>query len=192
MGDPPQTGNAGGSPRLPQIELRPVPDPTVLTTEQLLREINGVITLLKTQIAGDQAATNIRFAQIEHEFDLVELHRIEQKADTKAAVDAALAAADRAVREQTTASEKSITKSETAAAEQSKQQYATFSASLKAVADTLADVKERVSRIEATRLGASEHKTEGRSDLSAMISVIAIILVIVSMAVSVVLAVAIK
>jgi cobalamin biosynthesis Mg chelatase CobN len=192
MSDPTVRPDLNPTVNLPRVELRPVPDPTVLTTEQLLREITGVITLLKTEIKGNQDSVEIRFKQIEHEFEVIEKHRIEQKVDTKTAVDAALQAAEKAVKEQTAASEKSVIKSETSAAEQSKQQYATFSASLKAVSDTLSDVKERVSRIEATKLGQTEHKAEAQITTGNMFSFIAVILVIVGMAVTVVLAVMVK
>ena len=106
----------------------------------------------------------LRFTAIDHEFTLIESHRVEQKIDTKVAVDAALSAAEKAVKEQTLASEKSIIKSETSAAEQSKQQNATFTAAQKGVSDTLADVKDRVVKIESRLSGVREQEADRRGD----------------------------
>jgi hypothetical protein len=161
-------------------QTRPTPDPTILTTEQLLREIDRAIKLLTSEIKGDQETNEVRFKGIEREFALTEDRRKEQKVDTKVAVDAALQAAEKAVKEQTVASEKSITKSETSAAEQSKQQYATFSASLKGVSDTLADVKDRVNKIEASKVGALEIRNTQRLDMGTIIAVIAIAITIIT------------
>jgi hypothetical protein len=112
---------------------------------------------------------------VDREFSLIEDRRVEQKVDTKIAVDAALSAAEKAVKEQTVASEKSITKSETSAAEQSKQQNATFAAALKGVTDTVADLKERIGKIEARVTNQVENKTENRLDLNTVIAVLALI-----------------
>ena len=174
---------------------RPVPDPTVLTTEQLHREIAAAVRLLqaegegrmnlfRSEIQSIQDANAIRFANIEKEFALVENRRVEQKVDTKTAVDAALQAAKSAVNEQTVAQEKAITKSETAAAEQSKQQYATFSASLKGVTDTVADLKERVATIEAIKIGATETKVGTNQNIGLIISLVLFSIAIVTFALS--------
>jgi len=135
---------------------RPDPDPTVLTTQALFREIGTLRELfeqridaleaerdratvqsahrtkvlnrerveqftaqrelLNERITALRSLTDERFASAEHQ-------RIEQKQDTKAAVDAALSAAKEAVKEQTTASGLSISKSETATREQLAQRH---------------------------------------------------------------------
>ena len=160
------------SPNEQRFDMRPVPDPTVLTTEALQREIAALKEFLVSKIDAAEAHNAIRFAGIDREFVAIEAWRKEQKLDTKTAVDAALQAAEKAVREQTVASEKAITKSETSATEQSKQQYATFTASLNGVSNTLADVKERVGKIEATRLGVIEQRIDTRQGNSAVVAVI--------------------
>lgn len=169
-----QSGLRGGLP-----DSRPIPDPTVLTTEQLHREIASAVRLLEAKLTAIDDVTQVRFAKMDREFEMVESRRQEQKVDVKAAVDAALAAAKEAVKEQTLASEKAITKSETSAAEQSKQQYATFSASLKGVTDTLADVKDRVGTIEAMRLGAVTQHDAFRLDLGTAIAIGTLLVAIV-------------
>lgn len=57
--------------------------------------------------------------------------------NTKAAVDAALAAAEEAVKEQTTASDRSITNSETATSEQLKQMGTTLTTAIAGISDTI-------------------------------------------------------
>lgn len=79
--------------------------------------------------------------------------------NTKDAVDAALAAAKEAVKEQTTASGLSITKSETATTEQLKQLTATFTTAINAVTATINDLKEQVVRIESLKQGGKETVT---------------------------------
>jgi hypothetical protein len=175
---------------------KPVPDPTTLTTEQLIREVSAAARLWKAELDGFKDKCNVQFASIAENFERVEAWRKEQKIDTKVAVDAALAAAEKAVRDQTLTSEKSAAKSETAFAEQSKQQNATFTASLKGVSDTLADVKDRflkvesvalqvtaliesvnalrdrVQSIESQKTGASETRTERRSETGSLLAIV--------------------
>jgi len=160
-------------------ETKPTPDPTILTTEQLLREVGNSLLLMRAEMAGmtkerdaKLVAVDVKFAAVEREFELIEARRQEQKVDTKTAVDAALAAAEKAFRDQTANQEKAIQKSETASIEQAKQQNATFSASLQAIADTLADVKDRVGAIEARALGAAENRIDHRQNSAGMWAVI--------------------
>lgn len=77
-------------------------DPSRLTTEALMREIEGINRAIET-----------RFGFYDRLLEIAERQRLEQKADTKAAVDAALAAAKEAVKEQTISTEEAIGKSET-------------------------------------------------------------------------------
>ena len=169
-----------------QQEVVPLPDPTVLTTAQLLRQIQGLNALMEAKFSGYRESNDSRFDGITREFSLIESRRVEQKIDTKVAVDAALSAAEKAVREQTVASEKSIIKSETSSAEQSKQQNATFTASIKGVQDTVVDLKERFSKLENTRLGATEAKDTQRLDMGMILSFGFFLIALVSIAITIV------
>jgi hypothetical protein len=133
-----------------------------LTNAQMLREISNALALVDAKIDGLEDTVNAKFAGIDREFTLIESRRVEQKIDTKVAVDAALSAAEKAVKEQTLASEKAIAKSEKSAADQSKQQNETFSAALKGVTDVLGDVKDRVVQIESRKDGSREAVIEHR------------------------------
>jgi hypothetical protein len=104
---------------------RPVPDPTTLTTSQLLREIEHVKELGGEQING-----------IRREMGTAEKLRIEQKQDTKTAVDAALEA-----------QEKANAKAEAATTKSIDQLADTFNTAFEGVRRELADLKERVGKI---------------------------------------------
>lgn len=160
-------------------DRRPTPDPTVLTTEQLLREITSLKELMMAEIQGKKEVTDEKFESVNKQFRLIETQRVEQKQDTKAAVDAAFSAAKEAVKEQTSASAASITKSETSMLEQLKQMSATFSASIKATDDTVADAKERVSKIESAKQGGTEERRDARASISANTAIAAVVIALV-------------
>ena len=92
--------------------------------------------LLMERIAGLDAIVVEKFLAAER-------LRVEQKKDTKDAVDAALSAAKEAVKEQTTASGLSISKSETATREQLKQQQETFTTSIEGLRRSIDELKDR-------------------------------------------------
>jgi len=152
------------SPSQPQAYgSTPIPDPTVLTTEQLLREVAGVRT--ESVIRGDAIkelydeklrSVEEKFRAVYDQLALVERQRVEQKQDTKTAVDAALSAQVNAVREQTTATEKAIAKTEASTSESLKQLQATFTVGLAGQATVVSDLKERVVTIESTRITTSQ------------------------------------
>jgi hypothetical protein len=137
----------------------PVPDPTILTTAALRREIEGLKELLEQRIEGIRDA-------FEQKFQLVERQRVEQKTDTKDALDAALQAAKDAVSLQTEASDKAIAKSENATNKALDQLATTFTTAVDALRREIGEVKERtsgidlkVSGIEREKVGAKEDRT---------------------------------
>jgi hypothetical protein len=137
------------------VDIKPDPDPTVLTTEALHRAINQVEEKFNIQLE----VINEKFVSVTNQLQLVERQRVEQKADTQKAVDAALAAQKEAVKEQTTASERAIAKSEASTADQLKQLSTTFDTSIKGLTDNLNDAKDRIGKIENIRLGGKESTT---------------------------------
>lgn len=127
---------------------RPVPDPTVLTTEALMREVASLKELLELRISNESAARYSAIQNLSMRMDLTEQQRVELKRDTKNAVDAAFAAAKEAVREQTTASALSIAKSEGATNEQLRQLSTTFTTAVDGVTRNLDDAKDRINKLE--------------------------------------------
>jgi hypothetical protein len=141
-------------------------DPTALTIDRVLREISLLNARFALQLSGLTELIDEKLKAVDLQFQLVERQRIEQKVDTKTAVDAALAAQKEAVREQTQASERAIEKSENSFASQLAQLSTTFQTAITAVTTTLNDTKERVSRVESIRTGVKE----GYSNLGAIIA----------------------
>lgn len=152
---------------------RPVPDPTVLTTDQLRREIGALRELFTSELTAASDLCLEKFRSVDQQLDLVEKQRVEQKSDTKAAVDAALTAQKEAVKEQTTASATAIAKSEAGTSEQLKQLSVNFTTAINGVLVTLNDLKDRVVKIESVKLGGQESKAA----MYAAVSIAAVVVV---------------
>jgi hypothetical protein len=80
------------------------------------------------------------------------------------ALAAALAAAEKAVEKQNESNTVAISKSEVATKETINANAAQTQTGLQALADTFADIKERIVRLEAGGVGRSEQRGEQRSD----------------------------
>lgn len=183
---------------------RPDPDPTILTTQALMREIDAVKDLLKEQdvnqrqmlkdkvearhteqlalmdllqskIDAQGAVTAEKFESTDREFALVERQRIELKNDTKAAVDAALIAQKEAVKEQTIASDKAIDKTEVNTDKRLEEQAKTTASDIGALRTIVTDLKDQVIELRAEKRGGQEQITERRQANSATIGIIAAI-----------------
>lgn len=153
---------------------KPTPDPTILTTEQLLREVGGAQRFNRAQDDAMRDLLDEKFQSVQTQLSLVERQRVEQKNDTKAAVDAALAAAKEAVKEQTTAFGLATAKSETATAEQLKQLTVTFTTAISGVTNQLGDLKTRVERIENLKQG-------GRDQVAAIYAFVGFLVAIITL-----------
>jgi ribosomal protein L7/L12 len=156
-------------------DTTPRPDPTSLTTDQLLRETHSLRDLMRAELKSEVDLTAERFASVATHLSLSERQRVEQKKDTKDAVDAALAAAKEAVKEQTTASERAIAKSEAATTKQLEQLTATFNTAIKGVTDLLNDSKDRLSRMEAIKQGGKDTYTSLYAVLGAGLTLLVIV-----------------
>jgi len=191
-------------------DVLPVPDPTLLTTQQLLREINGLREVIQTRLDGmDKAiellqATSDRFpARIdekilslarvhEEKFDSIRQQfierdvRTEQTArDSKVAVDAALQAAKEAVGEQNKSSALSIAKSETATMKQIDQLGVLVQTATRALEDKIGDIKDRLTRIEGKGEGQTVQTHSSQASVHLVLSGLAL-LVSLAMAILVV------
>lgn len=172
-------------------DKKPTPDPTILTTEQLLREVDRVKELMTALVEGLQQVTDERFKSFTRQLDMLEQQRtelkadtqalrIEQKKDTKDAVDAALIAQKEAVREQTLASERAAAKAEASNVKQTDQLQALFTSAIAQVTSTFNDLKTRVERIENLAQGGrlqQSHTQDVQNNQRAIIGLIATVLV---------------
>lgn len=132
------------------VEARP--DPSLLTTEQLLRETQSLKELVGSQLEGMEGVFVERFESINTQFQLIERQRVEQKTDTSDAVSAALAAAKEAV-----------TKNEEQTKDALSALQATLTTAIGGLETQLNDLKDRVTKVESTRQGAAEQRTEQRA-----------------------------
>jgi hypothetical protein len=218
-------------------DFRPVPDPTVLTTEASVRQEAMIRNLIAAEIEhqrelfdekmdgiSNQFAARVlanhekmdgianqynaklegivnqygekldgiinlygeKIEKINIRFNMLDARTAEQKSDTKAALDAALAAQKEAVAAQTESSDKSINKSETATTERIKAVETLLNASTRASDDKIDDLKSRVGQIEAAKLGAAEStasmRTSGMDSRAVLAIAISAILALIALA----------
>jgi hypothetical protein len=165
-----------------QSDWTPRPDPTDLTTQALMREVTGLKALLKMQMQSMDDLMDQKFMAVDKEFLLIESRRVEQKQDTKAALDAALAAAKEAVSEQTIASEKAINKSESATDKRIDQLGEKFDTAFDGQRRDIDDVKQRIAIVEAIKLGSTEAKQTISTNMGLLIAVVGLLLSILLVA----------
>jgi hypothetical protein len=156
-----------------QRDIRPIPDPTELTSKAVDRAVEVARLFTEGEVTHLRELMNVQF-------EAIESWRKEQKADTKAAVDAALAAAKEAVKEQTQASQLAINKSETATIENIKQQNVTFSTANTGLTRELAAVTTRVERIENLKQGGQDIVAKGLAVVFGLAAFVSILLYVQS------------
>ncbi len=166
---------------LGSAESRPVPDPTVLTTQQLLREqamlrelietrLNGMdkaIELLqkstdkapesiKEQIARLQHLHEEKFASIAVQFKERDTRSERESRDNKVAVDAAFAAQKEAAAKQDEANQKAIDKSEKATTETIKTNAELVRTTTDGLGGKIDDLKLRFSVLDGQKRGIGD------------------------------------
>ena len=120
-------------------------------TAEISTTVNGLHTLLSSEITALSAVTNQKFQGIYEQFKERDTRTDQRAGDTKLAVDAAFAAA----KEATAKIEAGFTKSIDALQELLK-------ATAKSSDDKIADMKERITTIEARTQGITSKRTEHR------------------------------
>src|SRR5579863_2946883 len=160
-------------------DSRPVPDPTVLTTQGLLREIAHLRELMEARLLalteklqGEHALKEEKFRKVDQRFELIEVQRVEQKDDSQKGVEAALVAQKEAVAKLDEANQKAINKQEAAFSETLAKVAELSKTTTDALASKIEDAKERLSRIEASKAGAVESRIESRSAISSSTAII--------------------
>jgi len=176
----------------------------------LTQYVDGEIGKLETRLDGADRATTLRLATIDdvpHRIDekvghLRELHgerfssiavqfkerdtRSERESrDNKVAVDAAFAAQKEAAAKQDEGNQKAIDKSEAATAEKIAKLGDLFQSTIDGMNAQIRDVKDRVTRTEASKAGAGEQRAEHTDNRVAVYTTIGLIvsLVLASIAV---------
>jgi hypothetical protein len=160
---------------------RPVPDPTVLTTQQLYREVSALREIIEARLNGNdkiveqlqthldergavvsEAVTHLqrlheeKFRSISVQFAERDTRTEQTSRDSKVAVDAALQAAKEAVGEQNKSSALAIAKSEAATTKQIDAIGTLISTQGKGVDDKIDDIKSRLTTIEGHSKGLGD------------------------------------
>lgn len=144
-------------------------DKSVTTLKELhekwfMEKFSGIETLLIEKYTG-----------IEKQFNERDV-RVEQTArDTKTAVDAALAAQEKAVGKQNESFALSITKSETAIAKQIDQQGLLIQQNAKSFDDKINDIKDRITTIEGIAVGGMATKASAQTSSSSIWGIVAVV-----------------
>lgn len=181
----------------------PVPDPSILTTQQLRHELLGVESeidlrhksnsreqnflqeLIEVKLDGINALSKERVANYLRESSIRETHRLELKADNQKsvetamvaaekAVQAALAAAEKARDQQTIASQLATTKAEDASKERQDKQGETFTLGISVLNIAVNEVKGMLGEVRAKERGGQEQTTERRATNSQTIAIAAV------------------
>ena len=168
--------------------VTPIPDPTVLTTQNLALAIQSLDKLLSTRIDAVETS-QITFQEnvqrvptqidreishlkelIQEKFETIALQfkerdtRVENTATlVSKAVDAALQAAKEAVGKQNDAFTTSISKSELATVKSIDSLATTLQVSVAAIDSKITDLKERMSRIESSSVAKSDNEIHQQS-----------------------------
>lgn len=161
---PPNPAGAGGGD--PQPESKP--DPTLLTIDALRREIAMLENLMVTRLEAAEDLTQERFHRLDGLIAHFEEQRREQKADTKAAVDAALASQKEAT-----------SKMETTTTSQIDSLRSNFETSFRSIESSIADLKDRMTITESIKQGAVEQRSETRQVSSVTIGFIGLAITVI-------------
>jgi hypothetical protein len=156
--------------------LTPIPDPTLLTTQQLEREIAHLKELFASRLAEMDKAVQLlqmsanrsptinevflqheeRFKSIVTQFAERDTRAAESIAQSKTAVDAALQAAKEAFGQSQQASDRSIAKSEASITKQIDQIGEIMAQGTKASDEKIDDLKERLASLDGRRGGVGD------------------------------------
>jgi hypothetical protein len=134
----------------------PIPDPTILTTEQLRRELFNLRELVESRLQSQSDITLERFARIDTVFIETEKRSQALRVADSLALAAALQAAKEAVSEQNRSNGLAISKSEASFIEALKQQQTLFQTEIKSANDKVALITSRLDKGEGHGFGRTE------------------------------------
>jgi hypothetical protein len=124
--------------------------------EGVRRAMQSLRELLEAKLSNNKEINIEKLNSVDTQFALIERQRVEQKADTTAAVAAALAAAKEAVNEQTIASQARTDKSEISMEKRVDQQALTTDVAIKGINEKVDDLKDRDLADLRARVGSLE------------------------------------
>jgi hypothetical protein len=179
-------------------ESRPVPDPTLLTTQQLFREIYALREIIEARLdAGDKAilllqdkvsqepatshvaasvvhlkeVSSVRWDALQRQLLDIQASAQRQAAEDKVALSAALASAEKSVEEQNRSNNMAVAKSEASTAKQMDQIHTQIVSIAENFNGKVDDLKARVSLIEGRGLGIIAQKTDTKDNWGVAVAV---------------------
>jgi hypothetical protein len=183
-------------------DWRPIPDPTILTTQQLLRELAALREIFETRLEGMDKATELlsdtvnrtptaiqtaisnvrevydeRFKSIEKQFTERDIRTEQAARSSKEALDAALLSAKELVAQQNDAN--------TTKAEKTEQN---FTKQIDNALDRISEIKERIDRGEGSSSGKAAQDDVSARTLSMRLVMIGVAISVVVIIVNVVVA----
>jgi len=175
---------------------RPIPDPTLLTTQQVQREIASLKEIIFTRLDANDKAVQLlhedvtrvptdtdkqiahlkelhqeKFESIVKQFSERDARMDREAASNKTSLDAALQAAEKAVNKQNETFALSINKSENATNKSMEQMAALIHTSNNALESKISDLKDRVTIIEGKTSGQQSAQTTNQISHSFMVAV---------------------
>ena len=198
-------------------DWRPIPDPTLLTTQQLMSAISALKELLFTRLdAMDKAVVLLsdtvnrvptdttkqvshlkelheeKFAGIQRQFEERDVRAEQESRNNKVSLDAALQAAKEAVGKQNESFALSIAKSEASTMKQMEQQGQLIASSNNGLESKISDLKDRVTAIESKGVGQLSATTAHVTSSRDAWGIVAVVVAIVAVAVAVVIPIIIR
>lgn len=195
----------------PDRDWRPVPDPTLLTTQQLEGAIRALREMMEARIDGMDRAIRLvesernifpsridekiaalgmvhdeRFRSVAAQFSERDARNTATIRDSKLALDAALQAVREATTLQNTSFAMAVAKSEAAMMKQIDQILSLVQTTKSTLDEKIDDLKERMTRNEGTGAGQREAKTEGRDTSNYWIGVLGALLGIAGFAMAII------
>jgi len=158
----------------------PIPDPTELTSRAVNALRDELTELFDVKLDALSEITKSRFDAVSAKLTIAELLRLEQKVDTKTAVDAALAAQKEQAIQQAAAFSEATTKTERTFSEQLTGLRDTFGTAILAQTTRYDDLKERITVIEAMKSGGQESKASLYAALTVGVTLILAVLTIIA------------
>lgn len=131
-------------------------DPTILTTQQLWREIASLKELLINRIVAVERLNEEKFSGVQKQFGERDVRFDQSAIQVNTAVYNAMQSAEKAVNKQNESFAQSIAKSEAATMKQIDQQVLSNANSARTLDDKLNDLKDRITRIEGMGSGKKD------------------------------------
>lgn len=187
--------------------LIPIPDPSVLTTEQLSRGLTNLRELLETRIKSVEQAAHLRyddlrrvptetdrqvthlrelfsekFNSVQRQFEERDVRGRSAEDAAKVAVNAALQAQKEAAWAQNESNAAAITKSEAATIKQIDGILALLNSSTIGTNDKIATINARLDRDDGVSKGGRETRYESRLATGSMVAIISVAVMAISVA----------